>query len=126
MKIELAKFSLHQAQTGYIATFDVNLDIGISLRGIHLCQPEHKPGEAWLVIPSLARENRQAVGMSPAIRKLIGDRAVLMYEAATGTKLTFTPPPSAVVAPETDEPEDAGLRRVLCASVEDGLRQVAA
>lgn len=140
MKINLKKFQTNACETGYVAYFDVHLDCGMTARGLSLLRPEERTDVAWLMFPMLARETRRSIGMTEELMHLIGTRACLMYEAMTGTALEFQPPPS-VKAPEErprviksswvpgfvkDEPDDAGLRRVLCADMEDALRQVAA
>lgn len=129
MKIEIMNFATRAVDFGYICTFDVTLDGCVSIHGLCLRRRDKSPDSAWLVIPDLARPSRHACSFTPTVRAQIAERAAMMYEAATGVRLTYEPPPRHVAAAAQDEPqdepEDAGLRRVLCASVEDGLRQVA-
>lgn len=134
MNIQLKKFQTNACETGYVAYFDVQLDCGITARGLALLRPEERPDVAWLMLPMLARETRRSIGMTQEMMQLIGTRACLMYEAMTGTALEFQPPPSVKAAERPrvvksawvpgfakEEPADAGLRRVLGEAERDSL-----
>jgi hypothetical protein len=115
MNFELRKFKPLKARDGFIATTDVDLECGVQLRGLLLKRPREAPNVAWLHIPTMAQTQRQTVGISPDLRAAIGRRAVAVYEAMTGAALEFSPPKGAA---ESDEPEDAGLRRVIGETME--------
>lgn len=114
MKIEIGSWRKHDAKFGHVASFDASLDCGVSVRGLTLCRPEAQPDVVWLVIPQLERERRQTVGLRAQMRKMIGERAAIIYAAQTALALTYAPPPAptdrVVVA---EESEDAGLKRVI-------------
>jgi hypothetical protein len=68
MEIKITNFKLHDVKIGHVASFDANLDVGVSIRGLSICRPERHPDIAWLVFPSMEREKRQAIGMRPSLR----------------------------------------------------------
>lgn len=134
MKLEIKNYIARSAAFGYVATFDVSIEGCITLKSMCLIRNDRSPGCAWLAFPNLARENSYAFSLAPKLRAEIARRACLMHEAATGIHLTYVPPSHHVAAlasehdePAADEPaDDAGLRRVIGADMEDALRQVAA
>lgn len=135
MNIQLKKFQTNACETGFVAYFDVQLDCGMTARGLSLLRPEERPDVAWLMLPMLAREDRRSIGMTQEMMQLIGTRACLMYQAMTGIALGFQPPPSVKAPGERprvvksqwvpgfakEEPADAGLRRVLGEAERDAL-----
>ena len=124
MKIQINNFSPRTCEFGYVASFDVHIEGGFTLRSIALCRPQENPEQCWLTVPALARENRQSVGIAPEMRRLIGERAAAVYRASTGISLTYTPLPENKAKPAArarviqsnwcgGERADAGLRRMI-------------
>lgn len=120
MKFDIKRWKMRDVEGGYVATFDVLLDDAISIRGISLLRPR-TPGKLWLNIPRLEAGGRQTVAFPPPLRDAIGERAVAMYNAATGLNLCFEPPASQLPV-HADVLPDAGLRKMLGAAEEDSLQ----
>jgi hypothetical protein len=133
MNIELKNFITSGQTMGYVAYFDVRLECGVLVRNLALQLPEKYPGEAWLVLPALARDDRRTVHFPPELRNEIGHRAAAAYSAVSGVTLKYTPPRPKGTVPESSagagvpevkkpgisewldrhESDDAGLKRAI-------------
>jgi len=123
MKIEIRNFKSNTQKIGYVATFDVMIEDVCIVRNVTLIRPEKDPDSAWMRYPALAPGGTLAFWLAPRIRDEAGRRAALMYEAATGVRLIYAPPPGKPAAdPNEDadviEDDAAGLRRVIGETME--------
>ncbi|GAA4178263.1 hypothetical protein [Shinella granuli] len=135
MKIELKDFKTNGRTMGYVAHFDVLLDDIVLVRDLTLQRPDKFPNEAWLLLPSLARDDRRTAWFAHDLRTEIGQRAATAFGAVSGISLEYTAPrprrhedppiedtkkPAVAnwlerVTAVKAERDDAGLHRVLAA-----------
>lgn len=85
--MQITRFALHRSG-GRLATFDVDVGGGVTLRDLALSRPRTEP-VAWLILPRLDATGAWSISLSERTRAEIAEAALDVYEACTDVELQY-------------------------------------